>query len=93
METNPFKTIQSEIQEVKNLITCIINQKKKEELDKFYTIEEAAKLLKYSKQSINIKIKKGIIKAYELSPGEKKLIPYSEIYNSLHEVKSIRYKR
>lgn len=91
--TNPFETIHSEIQEVKNLITCIINQKKEEELDKFYTIEEAAKLLKLTKQSILIKIRKGIIKAYELNPGDKKLIPYSEIFNKLNEVKSLKYKR
>ncbi len=88
---NPFETIHIEIVELKNLVTKLLNKPNEELATKLYTINEAAKVLKVSRQTVRNQIDRGNIKAYRTGDGIR--IYHSELYNSLNEVKSIKYKR
>lgn len=88
---NPFTLIQSDLEEVKGLLTELLNKPKKDLSNKFYTIKEAAELLKVDKQTIRNHIQKGNLKATHF--GRSIRVPHSEIFDSLNEVKSLKYKR
>ncbi|MCD8405214.1 helix-turn-helix domain-containing protein [Tenacibaculum finnmarkense] len=91
MEVNPFVPIQSDLKEVKKLLLQIINKPKEDLSHKLYTIKEAAELLKVDKQTVKNYINKGTLKAKYF--GRSIRIPYSQIFNSMNEVKSLKYKR
>lgn len=88
---NPFTIIQSDLKEVKGLLTKLLNKPKEDLSNKLYTVEEAAILLVCSKQTVRNRIKSGSIKAFKI--GDLVRIKHTEIYDSLNEVKSIKYKR
>ncbi|MFL0143645.1 helix-turn-helix domain-containing protein [Tenacibaculum maritimum] len=88
---NPFETIHSEITELKDLVIQLLNKPKEDLSNKLYTINEAATLLRVDRQSIRNYIDKGHIKATFI--GRRILIPHNELYDSLNEVKSLKYKR
>jgi excisionase family DNA binding protein len=56
-----------------------------------YTVKEAADIFKVDKQTINNHILRGNINATTI--GRRILINHNELYNSLNEVKSVKYKR
>lgn len=88
---NPFETLQSELTEIKNLVTQLLKKPKGDTSNKLYTIKESATLLKVDKQTIRNHIDRGNIKATFI--GRRILIPHAELFDSLNEVKSIKYKR
>ena len=88
---NPFALIQSDLEEVKGLLNRILNKPKEDLSNNLYTIKEASELLKVSKLTIRNHIEKGTLKATNF--GRSIRIPHNEIFNSLNEVKSLKYKR
>mgnify|MGYP000075082764 CR=1 FL=1 len=88
---NPFEIIRSEITELKDLVNQLLNKPKEDLTNKLYTLNEAAILLRVDRQSIRNYINKGHIKAIFI--GRRILIPHNELYDSLNEVKSLKYKR
>lgn len=88
---NPFTLIQSDLKEVKGLLTKLLNKPKEDLSSKLYTIKEAAELLKVDKQTVRNHIEKGNLKATNF--GRSIRIPHNEIFNSLNEIKSLKYKR
>ena len=76
MLANPFQTILDEIGEVKQLLYSIQKEPDVELKKKFYTIKEAAEILKVDYQTIRSHIIKGNIKA-ELYAN----IPQNDIKN------------
>lgn len=93
--TNPFEELHNEIKGVSNLVQTLINKQQEDLETKFYTLQEAAEILRLSVQSISNKIDSGSIKAFktETNKRSKYLIPHAELFNSLNEVKSLKYKR
>lgn len=87
---NPFLPISQELQEVKNLLLELINKPSEEE-DKLYSVKEASVLLKVDQQTVRSKIKKGILPAIKF--GNRYRIHHKDIFDSLGEVKSLKYKR
>ncbi len=88
---NPFESIQVELVEIKSLVTKLLNKPKEDNSNKLYTIKEAASLLKVDRQTVRNHINRGNIKATFI--GRRILIPHAELFDSLNEVKSIKYKR
>ncbi|MBT9187769.1 helix-turn-helix domain-containing protein [Zobellia russellii] len=88
---NPFETLHSDIIELKGMVTKLLNQPAEDYTSKWYSINEAAELLKVDRQTIRNHIDKGNIKASYI--GRRILIVHSELFDSLNEVKSIKYKR
>lgn len=92
---NPFETIQSELKELKGLVTQLLTKPEKDSSDKMYTIKEAAKILHVDSQTIRNHIDRGNIKASSIGKGTRSriLINHKELFDSLNEVKSLKYKR
>lgn len=88
---NPFESIQTELKELKVLVTKLITLPKEDFSAKMYTIAEASKLLKVDGQTVRNHIEKGNIKAIFI--GRRILVSHNELYDSLNEVKSLKYKR
>lgn len=88
---NPFTMIQSDLKEVKGLLNKLLNKPTEDLSNKLYTVKEAAILFKVNEQTVRNRIKLGDIKAFKI--GDLVRIKYTEIYDSLDEVKSIKYKR
>ena len=88
---NPFAIIQSDLKEVKGLLTKLLNKPKEDFSNKLYTIKEAAVLLKVDKQTVRNHIEKGTLKATNF--GRSIRIPHYEIFDALDEIKSLKYKR
>jgi len=88
---NPFESIQVELVEIKSLVTKLLNKPEEDNSNKLYTLKEAASLLKVDRQTIRNHINRGNIKATFI--GRRILIPHVELFDSLNEVKSIKYKR
>lgn len=89
---NPFEIITEELAEIKALLKesykdPIIDKNKR------YSIKEAAELMKVSPLTIRNHIKRGNIKAERIGKGRKYTIRHDELFNSLNEVQSIKYKR
>ena len=69
----------------------LLSEKKEDLSNKRYSIKEAAEALGVFPTTIRNHIKKGNIKAEQL--GRKYFISHDELYDSLNEVKSLKYKR
>lgn len=89
--SNPFEQLFIEIRSLKSEIIELKQSSKEDLSQKLYTIKEAALLLKVSEQSVSNYIKKGKIKAENV--GRRVRIYHYELFNSLEEVKSLKYKR
>ncbi|MCD8402080.1 MULTISPECIES: helix-turn-helix domain-containing protein [Tenacibaculum] len=87
---NPFEKIQSDLIEIKESINKILNPIEDKSVVN-YTLSEASVILRVDKQTITNHIKKGNIKAFKM--GRRILIRHNELFNSLNEVKSLKYKR
>lgn len=81
----------SDLREVKSLLNQILNRPKEDLSQKLYTVKEASLLFKVTELTVRNKIKAGEIKAFKI--GDSVRIKHEEIFNSLQEVKSIKYKR
>ncbi len=88
---NPFENIQGELTEIKNLVTQLLNKPEENLSNKLYTLNEAAGLLKVDRQTVRNHIDRGTITATFI--GRRILISHNELFDSLNEVKSIKYKR
>ncbi|QRE62094.1 helix-turn-helix domain-containing protein [Flavobacterium psychrophilum] len=88
---NPFDSIQTELNEIKILLKEILSKPSEDLTSKLYTVSEAASILKIDKQTVSNHILKGNIKATKI--GRRILLTHSELFNSLNEVKSLKYKR
>ena len=88
---NPFADIQNDLNEIKVLLKEISTKSTEDYSQKLYTISEAAAILKIDKQTISNHILKGNIKATKI--GRRILLNHNELFDSLNEVKSLKYKR
>ncbi|WP_438424881.1 helix-turn-helix domain-containing protein [Aquimarina macrocephali] len=88
---NPFDTLLGELGKINNSLNYLINRPKEDKSDNLYTVKEAAEIFKVDTQTIRNHIEKGTIQARKI--GSRILIAHTELYNSLDEVKSLRYKR
>ncbi len=88
---NPFENIQGELTEIKNLVTKLLNKPEEDLSNKLYTLNEAADLLKVDRQTVRNHIDRGTINATFI--GRRILIPHRELFDSLNDVKSIKYRR
>ncbi len=88
---NPFDSIQIELNEIKVLLKEISSKPTEDLTSKLYTVSEAASILKIDKQTVSNHILKGNIKATKI--GRRILLTHSELFDSLNEVKSLKYKR
>ncbi|CAA9202214.1 helix-turn-helix domain-containing protein [Flavobacterium collinsii] len=92
MLQNPFDAIQLELKELKGLVTQLLTKPKEDLSNKRYTVKEAAKFFSVDTQTVRNHIKRGNIKAEKI--GERRvLIAHNELFGSLNEVKSLKYKR
>ncbi|TVZ23752.1 excisionase family DNA binding protein [Dokdonia sp. Hel_I_63] len=89
--TNPFEQLFAEIRSLKSEIVELKESSKEDLSQKLYTKKEASILLKVSEQTVSNYIKEGIIKAETI--GRRVRIYHYELFNSLEEVKSLKYKR
>lgn len=88
---NPFEQLYTEIRSLRSEIIELRESSKEDLSQKLYTKKEASKLLKVSEQTVSNYIKEGIIKAEII--GRRVRIYHYELFNSLEEVKSLKYKR
>lgn len=88
---NPFENIQSDLNEIKLLLKEITTKPSEDYSLKLYSVNEAATILKIDKQTVNNHILKGNLKAIKM--GRRVLINHTELFNSLNEIKSLKYKR
>lgn len=88
---NPFESLDKRLSNIEALLLDIKFKPKEDLTNKRYSIKEAANILSVTTLTIRNHIKSGNIKAERF--GRKFYILHSELYNSLNEVKSIKYKR
>jgi excisionase family DNA binding protein len=88
---NPFEELKVELKEIKGLVHQLLTKPKEDLSSKMYSIKESALLLKVDGQTIRNHIEKGHIKATSI--GKRILVNHTELYDSLNEVKSLKYKR
>ncbi len=88
---NVFQILLDEVKEVKVMVENLQVSRDQASLNKLYTIQEAAKILKVSTQSVKSYINKGTLKAQKR--GRFYRIRHSDLYNSNNEAKSLKYKR
>ena len=92
---NPFEYLlqefQSEFKSIHERLDEISNQTSKVNLDQNLTVQDCAKKLNVSEQSIWNYIKRGLIPAKKI--GRRYVISHSDLENALKEVKSLRYRR
>lgn len=88
---NPFEILQIEIGKINEKLDALISKPKEDLSNKRYSIKEASELMGVIPLTIRNHIKNGNIKAEKL--GRKYYILHSELYDSLSEVKSLKYKR
>lgn len=88
--TNPFEVILIKLDELgKKLET--IDRKTKEEPERQYTVEEVARMIRVTPQTVRKKIREGQIKAdTETKPF---LISHSSIYTENNVLKKFKYTR
>ena len=88
--TNPFEVLNKRFASIENILLKLTEPK--EDLSKkHYSINEAADILGVVALTIRNHIKSGKIKAFKL--GSKYFISHKELFDSLSEVKSLKYKR
>ena len=88
---NPFEPLHNEIAELKGLVTQLLRKPKEDLSNRLYTLNEAADILKVDRQTVKNHIDRGNIKATKISNRFR--IAHNELFNSLDEVKSIKYRR
>lgn len=88
---NPFEAIQGELTEIKSIVTQLLNKPEEDISNKLYTLKEASDLIKVDRQTVRNHIDRGTINATFI--GRRILIPHNELFDSLNQVKSIKYKR
>jgi len=88
---NPFLLLSNRFGVLETKMDQLLNRPKENLNKKLYTVKEASILYKVSELTVRNKIKAGEIKAFKI--GDSVRIKHEEIFNSLHEVKSIKYKR
>ena len=88
---NPYEILLNEVKEVKSLLINLKNRPDKELINKFYTRNEASKILKVSPQTIKSYIDRGLLKAEKYGKFDR--IRHTEIFDSSNRVKSLKYKR
>ena len=91
MQPNPFQTILDEIGEVKQLIHSIKKEPELELKKRFYSFKEAAQILKLDYQTVRSHVLKGNIKSEKI--GRFYRINHLDLMDTLHGVKSLKYKR
>lgn len=91
MQTNPFEVIFNEITEIKELLHSIKKEPEIELKKKFYTMKEAADILKIDYQTVRAHIFKGNIKAEKI--GRLYRINHVDLMETLDEIKTLKYKR
>lgn len=78
------------------LSDCVKTELRKAEngnkADKLYSVKDAAEILDVSELTVRNHIKRGTIKAKQLG-GRRYYISHSELFDSMDEVKSLKYKR
>lgn len=88
---NPFDPIYNELIELKSLVNQLLHKPEEDLSNKLYTLNEASDILKVDRQTVRNHIDRGTINATFI--GRRILISHSELFDSLNEVKSIKYKR
>lgn len=88
---NPFETLDKRLSNIEDILLDIKHKSKEDYSNKRYSIKEASEILCVIPLTIRNHIKNGNIKAEKF--GRKYYILHSELYNSLAEVKSLKYKR
>lgn len=88
---NPFERITSQLEKITTSLEELKEVSRAEKEEKIYSVEEASEITKCSKQTIRSLVKRGVIKASRI--GRRILIPHEELFNSMNEVKSLKYKR
>ena len=88
---NPFLQLSNRFGELETKIDQLLNRPKEDLSNKLYTVKEASILFKVTELTVRNKIKSGELKAFKI--GDSVRIKHTEIFNSLQEVKSIKYKR
>jgi len=88
---NKFEIIIPDLEEVKGLLHQLLNKPEEDLSRKMYTIKESAKLLRVDRQTVRNHIDRGNISATFI--GRRILIPHNELFDSLNQVKSLKYKR
>ncbi|MDO5655774.1 MAG: helix-turn-helix domain-containing protein [Flavobacteriaceae bacterium] len=92
MQTNnPFREILDELHEVKEILHSIQNEPELELQRKFYSIQEAAEILKLNYQTVRNHILNGNLKAERI--GRPYRINHYDLMEALKNVKSLKYKR
>jgi excisionase family DNA binding protein len=89
--TFSLEPLHKEIAEVKGLLLKLLYKPEEDLSNKLYTLNEAASRLKVDRQTVRNHISRGTINATFI--GRRILIPHNELYDSLNEVKSIKYQR
>lgn len=88
---NPYEPLHLKLDLLNSKLDKLISKPKEDFSNKRYSIKEAAKILGVIPATIRKHIKSGNIKAEQL--GRKYFISHNELYDSLNEVKSLKYKR
>ncbi len=89
---NPFEELKTELKEIKEMVYKLLIVPKEDLSEKMYTVKEASLLMGVDSQTIRNHIENGNIKATRL--GSRKIfINHNELYDSLQELKSLKYKR
>ena len=88
---NPFSTLINQYHRLDYKLDLLLNKPKEELNQKLYTVKESSLFFKVSELTVRKRIKAGEIKAFKI--GGSVRIKHEEIFNSLQEVKSIKYKR
>ncbi|TVZ13965.1 helix-turn-helix domain-containing protein [Maribacter sp. MAR_2009_72] len=88
---NPFETLHSDITELKLMVAKLLSQPEEDNSEKMYSLKQASDLLGVDRQTVRNHIDRGNIKANRL--GRRIFIEHKELYDSMNEIKSIKYKR
>ena len=88
---NPFELIDLRLANIESLLLDIKHKSSEEKKEENLSIDEVAKILLVSKQSVYSYIRKGTIKAKKV--GRTFLINRIDLENATKEVKSLKYQR
>ncbi|MDN3619403.1 helix-turn-helix domain-containing protein [Polaribacter undariae] len=89
--TFSLEPLHNEIAELKGLVLKLLHKPEEDLSSKLYTLNEASNIFKVDRQTVRNHIDRGTINATFI--GRRILIPHDQLFNSLNEVKSIKYKR
>jgi len=89
--TNPFQIILEKLGSIEEKLQSIKNEPDEKLKKKFYSIKEAAGILKLDYQTVRSHILKGNLKADKI--GRFYRIRHLDLMDALKDVKSLKYKR